>query len=337
MTESTHTAGKPCQVGLAGGEETIADPSLARLRAALAERLGPERVRAAEPLACYTFYRIGGPADLFVCVESAGELAAVVTLARENGVPCFVLGAGSNVLVSERGVRGLVVENQARAVTWTERGDQALVTAESGASLSRLARQTARQGWAGLAWACGIPGTVGGAVVQNAGAHGSCMADVLQSVTILDDGNVTRRMPVGKLEMVYRGSIFKRKSGWKWAVLSAEMALGRGDPAELASRIADYDAWRRAHQPAGASCGSVFKNPPGDYAGRLIEAAGLKGERSGGAEIASLHANFFVNTGGATADDVMALISRVRHEVRLRFGVALELEIELAGEWEGRG
>jgi UDP-N-acetylmuramate dehydrogenase len=337
MTESAHTAEKSCQTGLAGGEETIADPSLAQLRTALAERLGPERVRVAEPLARHTSCRIGGPADLFVCVESAGELAAAVTLARENGVPCFVLGAGSNVLVSDRGVRGLVVENCAKAVTWTERDDQALVTAESGASLSRLARQAARQGWAGLAWACGIPGTVGGAVVQNAGAHGSCMADVLQSVTILDDGHVTRRVPVAKLGLVYRGSIFKRKSRRRWAVLSAEMALRRGDPAELASRMADYDAWRRAHQPTGGSCGSVFKNPPGDYAGRLVEAAGLKGERSGGAEIASLHANFFINTGGATADDVMVLINRVRHEVMLQFGVALELEIELAGEWEGRG
>lgn len=336
MTESAHAAEEPCQADVVGGEGAIADPSLARLRAALTERLGPERVRVAELLARHTSYRIGGPADLFVSVESPEELAAAVTLARESGVPCFVLGAGSNVLVSDRGVRGLVVQNRARAVTWTERDHWALVTAESGASLSRLARQAARQGWAGLAWACGIPGTVGGAVVHNASAHGSSMADVLQSVTILDDANVTRRMAAGKLGLSYRSSVFGRKTGRKWAVLSAEMGLRRGDPAKLASRIADHDAWRRAHQPASASCGSVFKNPPDDYAGRLIEAAGLKGERAGGAEIASLHANFFVNTGGATADDVMALIDRARHEVMLRFGVALELEIELAGEWEER-
>jgi UDP-N-acetylmuramate dehydrogenase len=336
MTESADAAEKSCQADLAGGEETIADRPLVQLRTVLAERLGPERVRVAEPLARHTSYRIGGPADLFVSVESAEELAAAVTLARENGVPCFVLGAGSNVLVSDRGVRGLVVQNRARAVTWTERGDRALVTSESGASLGRLARQAACQGWAGLAWACGIPGTVGGGVVQNAGAHGSCMADVLQSVTILDDGNVTRRMAAGKLGLVYRSSVFRQKTGRKWVILSAVMGLRRGDPAQLASRIADHDAWRQAHQPTGASCGSVFKNPPGDYAGRLIEAAGLKGECAGGAEIASLHANFFVNTGDATADDVMALIDRVRHEVMLRFGVALELEVELAGEW-GQG
>jgi len=311
------------------------NPSLERLRVALAERLEPGRVRAGEPLAGHTFYRIGGPADLFVSVESAGELAAAVVLARENGVPCFILGTGTNVLVSDRGVRGLAVVNRAKAVRWREKNDKALVTAESGASLSRLARQTARQGWAGLTWACGIPGTLGGGVVQNAAAHGGCMADVLQSVALLDDRNVTRRVPAGKLELVYRGSVFKKKTGQAWVILSAEIGLQRGDPAELTTHIAGYDAWRQARQPVGASCGSVFKNPPGDYAGRLIEAAGLKGERAGGAEISSLHANFFVNTGGATATDVMTLINRARHKVMLQFGVTLELEVELVGEWEG--
>lgn len=301
----------------------------------LVGRLGPERVRADEPLARHTSYRIGGPADLLVCIESVGELAAAVILARKSSVPYFILGAGTNILVSDRGVRGVVIKNQAKAVTWRLGDDQALVTAESGASLSRLARQTARQGWAGLAWACGIPGTVGGGVVQNAGAHSSCMADVLQSVTVLDDHDVARSVPAGELEFVYRGSVFKKKADRAWVILSADIKLQRGDPAELTSRIADYDAWRRAHQPVRDSCGSVFKNPPADYAGRLIEAASLKGERSGEAEISPLHANFFLNTGGATADDVMTLIDRARHEVMLQFGVALELEIELVGRWEG--
>jgi UDP-N-acetylmuramate dehydrogenase len=308
------------------------DLPLERLRMALVERLGAGQVRAGEPLARQTSYRIGGPADLLVSVVSASELTAAVVLARKNGVPCFVLGAGTNVLVSDRGVRGLVVKNRATKVTWTESGDRVLVTAESGASLSRLSRQVTRQGWAGLAWACGIPGTVGGGVVQNAGAHGHCLADVLQNVTLLDENNATRRAPAEELEFVYRGSVFKR-AGRQWVILTAEMILGRGDRAQLASCVADYDAWRRARQPSGASCGSVFKNPAGDYAGRLIEAAGLKGERVGGAEIASSHGNFFVNTGGATADDVMCLINLARDEVIRQFGVALELEIELVGEW----
>ena len=310
------------------------DPVLARLRSELAEGLGSERVRADEPLARHTFYRIGGPADLFVSVESAEELARAVILARENGVPYFILGAGTNILASDRGVRGLVIENRAKTVTWTERDGQALVTAESGASLSRLARQAARHGWAGLTWACGIPGTVGSGVVQNTGAHGGRLADVLQSVMILEARSARRRVPANELALTYRSSVFKKRTGQTWVILSAEIALQRGDAAELTARIADYDAWRQKHQPVGASCGSVFKNPPGDYAGRLIEAAGLKGERAGGAEISSIHANFFVNTGGATAADVMDLINRARYEVMLQFGVVLELEIELVGEWE---
>jgi len=295
--------------------------------------LGRAHVRLNEPLARHTFYRIGGPADLFFRAQSAGELATAVKLARQSGVPCFVLGIGTNLLVSDYGVRGLVVQNRARAVTWTEMGDQMWVTAESGASLSRLARQAARQGWAGLTWACGIPGTVGGGVVQNAGAHGACLADVLQSVTVLDEGDAAQRIPAGNLELGYRSSIFKEKTGRAWVILAAEMVLQRGDPEELAARIAGHDAWRRERQPVGASCGSVFKNPPGDYAGRLIEAAGLKGQRVGGAEISPLHANFIVNAGGAMARDVVALIDRARDEVKRQFGVSLELEIELVGEW----
>jgi len=311
----------------------MADSSLVRLQAALVERLGSERVRADEPLTRHTFYRIGGPADLFVVAGSVEELVAAVTLARANGAPYFILGAGTNVLVSDRGMRGLVVESRAKKVTWTETDNRAQVTVEAGAPLSRLARQAARRGWAGLTWACGIPGTVGGGVVQNASAHGGCLADVLQSVTVLDNDDVTWCVPAENLGFDYRDSVFKKRIGPAWVILIAELRLHRGNPAELAARIADYDAWRRARQPAGASCGSVFKNPPGDYAGRLVEAAGLKGERAGGAEISPLHANVFVNKGGATAADVMVLIDRARSEVMRQFSVALELEIELVGEW----
>lgn len=311
-----------------------AESSLARLRAALTASLGPERVRTDEPMARHTFYRIGGPADLFVSAGSVEDLIAAVTLARESNVPHFILGAGSNILVSDRGIRGLAIENRARAVVWRKEEGKALVTVEAGASLSRLARQAARQGWAGLTWACGIPGTVGGGVVQNAGAHGGCMADVLQSVEILNGEGVRRHVPADELGFVYRGSLFKRPAGRGQVILSAQVALRRGDAHALAERIAEYDAWRRAHQPAGPSCGSVFKNPSHDYAGRLIEAAGLKGEQSGKAEISTLHANFIINTGGASAADVMVLIDRARFEVIRRCSVVLELEIELVGEWQ---
>jgi len=296
----------------------------------LVEHLGAERVRADEPLARHTFYRIGGPAELFVSVESVEELAAVAALARENGLPCFILGAGSNILVSDAGMRGLVIKNRAGAVTWAEEDGEALLRAESGALLSKLARQAARRGWGGLTWACGIPGTVGGAVVQNAGAHDKSMAGVLAGVSVLDEHNAVRDIPTPKLELGYRSSILRQR---EWIVLSAAMCLRRGKQTELESLASEYDAQRRAKQPQGASCGSVFKNPPGDYAGRLIEAAGLKGKRAGGAEISPQHANFIVNTGTATAGDVMALINLARREVGLQFGVTLELEIQVVGEW----
>jgi len=304
---------------------------LERLKQTLTGQLAPERVRADEPLARHTFYRIGGPADLLVTVESAAELAAVVALARQHGVPFFILGNGSNLLVADAGLRGLVVENQARAVQWLEGDDAATVRAESGASLSRLAREAARRGWDGLTWACGIPGTVGGGVVQNAGAHGSSLADVLQSIEVLDTGSHTRLMAVNELELGYRDSRFRKPDAGQWVILTAEMALLRGDAAELTARVAEYDTWRRMHQPAGASCGSVFKNPTGDHAGRLIQAAGLKGRRVGGAEISTLHANFIVNHGGATAAGVLALIELARQAVQEQFGVSLELEMQLVG------
>lgn len=305
-----------------------------RLREELVERLGAERVRTDEPLARHTFYRIGGPAELFATVESAEELAAATALARRAGIPAFVLGIGSNLLVSDRGVPGLVIENRAKAVTWDKGEDEALVRAESGASLSRLSREAAGGGWAGLTWACGIPGTVGGGVVQNAGAHGGNMAAVLTSVEVLDGRNERRHLLAEELALAYRDSIFKKELAKDWVILSAEMALWREGPDDLKAQIAEYDAWRRAHQPVGASCGSVFKNPPGDYAGRLIEAASLKGLKIGGAKISTLHANFFVNTGSATADDVMALIERARAEVEVQFGIVLELEMERVGKWE---
>ena len=310
------------------------EPGLARLRAALMEYLGAERVRTNEPLARHTFYRIGGPADLFISVRSIGELVKTVALARQAKSPYFILGAGSNILVSDSGLCGLVIENRTKGMRLESRGSEAVVKVESGRSLGGLAREMADQGWAGLAWACGIPGTVGGGVVQNAGAHGGSMAQVLTNIDILDEQNTKRSIPASELELDYRSSIFKKRDCRAWVILLVEINLRRGDPAELRASIAAYNDRRRARQPAEASCGSVFKNPPGDYAGRLIEAAGLKGQRVGGAEISPLHANFIVNKGGATAADVMTLIDQARRAVCAEFDVGLELEIELIGEWQ---
>jgi len=200
------------------------------------------------------------------------------------------------------------------------------------------------QGWAGLEWAAGIPGTVGGAVVGNAGAWGGDVATTLIRATVLEPGGITVEWPVERFAYGYRSSILKQEFAARGTrpreqaapqavVLAAEFALQAGERARLQAWVGEIAARRRATQPPGATCGSVFKNPAGDYAGRLVEAAGLKGQRVGGAEISPIHANFVVNLGGATAANVIALIDLARQKVRAQFGVTLELEIELIGDW----
>jgi UDP-N-acetylmuramate dehydrogenase len=306
--------------------------SLDHLAADLRTTHGPEGVRPQQPLAAYTALRVGGPADLLIVAESVEMLRQAVTLAWEFKVPCRVLGGGSNVLVSDAGVRGLVVLNRARAVTYSSAGARA----ESGASFSTLARQCVAQGQAGLEWAAGIPGTVGGAVVGNAGAWGSDVASTLIWATVLQSHEEVQRWPVERFAYAYRTSILKQQAAsarQQAVVLEAQFALRKSEREALESQVAQITSRRKASQPRGATCGSVFKNPPGDYAGRLVEAAGLKGHRQGEAEISAVHANFFVNRGNATAADIKKLIDLACETVQTRFGVRLELEIELIGEW----
>ncbi len=301
-------------------------PNLASLRAALGER-----VRVNEPLAPRTTFRIGGSADLMVEVQSLADLVECVRLARQHDAPVFILGNGSNLLVRDGGMRGLVIENHCDQfwLDLTQPG-RANLHVESGASLPGIANRLARQGWSGLEWAIGVPGTIGGAIVGNAGAHSGCIADNLLSVLILDAQGATRELPKTELAFDYRASRFKRARGE--IVLSAIFELKRDDPPTCIARMNDYTEQRRRTQPTEPSVGSMFKNPPGDYAGRLIEQAGLKGARVGNVEVSPAHANFFVNRGGATANDVLRLIEIVRARVRKKFGVALELEIEIVGE-----
>jgi UDP-N-acetylmuramate dehydrogenase len=244
----------------------------------------------------------------------------------------MLIGSGSNVLVSDAGLRGLVVLNRATTVTF----DGLQVLAESGASFSTVARRCVQLGLAGVEWAANIPGTVGGAVFGNAGAWGGNVASTLVEATVLEPGGRVARWPVGRFEYSYRSSVLKRQSAQGntcGVVLEATFGLKEGNRADLQAKVADIVAKRRSSQPPGPTCGSVFKNPPGDHAGRLIEAAGLKGTRIGGAEISTMHANFVVNTGTATAVDVRQLIELARRTVQDKFGVALELEIELIGNW----
>jgi UDP-N-acetylmuramate dehydrogenase len=286
------------------------------------------RVRFDAPLAPYTAARIGGAADVFITVESADELARAAGFLWAAGAPFMVLGGGSNVLVSDAGLRGAALFNRARAF----RFEEASVWAESGANFGALARQAAARGLGGLEWAAGIPGTVGGAVFGNAGAHGGDTAGSLLAAEVLLRGGGRADWDAAHCAFGYRTSLLKREAG-SALVLAATFRLERAAAGAISTRMDDYLAHRRRTQPPGASMGSMFKNPPGDFAGRLIEAAGLKGTRIGAAEISPLHANFFINHGGARAADVLALIQRARQAVLEQFGVTLELEVELAGEW----
>ncbi|MFN2114528.1 MAG: UDP-N-acetylmuramate--L-alanine ligase [Anaerolineae bacterium] len=286
-------------------------------------------------LAGYTSLRVGGPADLVVRVGDKADLAGWFTLAAEMGVPCRVIGRGSNLLAADGGVPGLVIVNRCEGWTVEDLGDgTAVVVADSGVSLAALGGALARAGWAGIEAGIGIPGSVGAGVVTNAGAHGWSMADsVVSCEVLLADGQREER---GRddLEFEYRRSALSGRTDA--LALSVRLAVHADEPDLIAGRIAAYASQRRATQPREASAGSMFKNPSGDFAGRLIEACGLKGHTIGGAQISQTHANFFVNLGGATAADVNALVRLARSRVREQFGVELELEIERIGVPDAR-
>ncbi len=295
-----------------------------------------ERLHYDQPLDRYTAARLGGRADYLVEVTQLSELVQSAELLWQHKAPFVILGGGSNILVSERGVRGVTIINRARAVRFDLQMEPPRVWAESGANFGALARQAAAHGLGGLEWAAGIPGTVGGAVVGNAGAHGGDMAGNLLVAEILQHGVGRVEWTVEQLQYTYRSSALKGKiqAGQPQAiVLAATLQLTRSTPQSVQARLDELVAYRRRTQPPGASMGSMFKNPAGDYAGRLIEAAGLKGLQIGGAQISSLHANFFINLGGATAQDVYRLIRTAQHIVREQTGIQLELEVELVGDW----
>src|SRR5512145_1367563 len=289
-----------------------------------------DKIKENVSLAPYTSARIGGPADILITAESADELARTIKLLRKQEIDYLLLGGGSNVLVSDRGVRGVVVLNRAKAVRF-HTGDQPSVTAESGVIFSNLANRCAVKGLAGLEWAATVPGTIGGAVYGNAGAFGGDMAGNLIWAELLTE-NGREKFTVEQMGYGYRTSILKRGE-LDAIVLAAELKLQNSTKEEVTVKIEQFGVHRKATQPPGASMGSMFKNPNGDYAGRLIEAAGLKGTRIGNVEVSPLHGNFFVNHGATKAEDIKALIELVMKKVKETQGVDLELEIELVGEW----
>ncbi len=320
-------------------------------------------VRRNEPLARHCTFGVGGPADIWVSLESREDLIALVTLCAERRWPLLLAGNGTNVLYADAGVRGIVVRIALNSYRIEDQGNgMARLIAGAGVSWPRLLNDLAASGWGGLEFGPGIPGTLGGAVISNAGAHNSELGQVLEWVEVLDAraceegpaAPMVERYPHDALDLRYRHSRFRAERrvqfderGYPIAaprqliepteiVMQLGIRLHRADSQQLRMTIEDHKQHRKRTQPPQQSAGSVFKNPPGDFAGRLIEAAGMKGKRYGGAQISQRHANFIVNVGGASAADVATLIMEAHNCVLAQFGVALELEVELRGEWGTR-
>lgn len=311
----------------------------------------PPPLHENQPLAPFTTWQIGGPARWFAEPRDPQELAACLVFARDRGLPVFALGGASNVLVSDRGFPGLAVRylDDSETLEVAPDGHSAQLRVGSRALLSRLARRGARQGWAGLEWAEGIPGTVGGAIVGNAGAYGGEISGIVERVGVvaIDDPEegpaalgaisdepatrLVREWSAPRCRFAYRTSRFKELGAERAFVVHATLRLRRGDPDTLTARLREIGERRKAASPAGKSCGSVFQNPPGDHAGRLVQAAGLRGRVQGHARIAPEHGNYIVNMGGATAADVLALIVDARLEVARQSGIVLQPEVRLVG------
>ena len=297
------------------------------------QRLFP-RAKFDEPLKRYTAWKIGGPADALLEPTDAEELIEAVEMARGHGVPVTVLGGGTNVLVRDGGIRGLTIR-LAKSLTGVQIKGRS-VSAEAGVLYPVLANTTAGSGLKGLEFATGIPGTVGGAVYMNAGAYGGETKDVLDWADVFQEGKVIRMhndvetLLATSLRLAYRRSVLQDHPDW--VVLRAGYTLEPGNPGELKASIKEFRAQRMNGSPNRPSCGSTFKRPPGDFPGRVIEAAGLKGTRVGQIEVSPVHANYLVNLGGGTAREALELIELVKEKVRERMGIDLEEEVRVVGE-----
>jgi UDP-N-acetylmuramate dehydrogenase len=287
------------------------------------------------PLARHTSLRVGGPARQYLASTDLGALARVLDAALQDGSPILILGGGSNLLISDEGFDGVVVRYTVDGHRIEAEHDGGLlVRAAAGSNMSNLSRRLAHEGIGSLEWAASVPGTIGGAVVNNAGAFGGCISDHLFDAEIVGPDGRVRTLDAADLAYAYRTSTLKRGQLGPVVVRSARLRVRR-EAAEVAmAKIVANQNQRTASQPRQLSAGSIFANPPGDYAGRLIEAVGLKGERRGGAEISAQHANFIVNTGSATAADVVALMCAAQDAVWERFGIWLHTEVQLVGPWD---
>lgn len=281
-----------------------------------------------EPMKNHTSFKIGGNADEFCEPESEEDILSAIEYANTKGIPYTVIGNGSNILVSDKGIRGLVIK-LSKAFSAIELKDN-LIAAKGGALLSSVALTAQRASLCGMEFASGIPGTMGGAIYMNAGAYGGTMQDIIKSVTYLENGEIKKK-EASELEWEYRKSLFTDKDA---IILSAEIELEFGDQKEITEKMDDYKKRRTEKQPLlMPSAGSTFKRPEGYFAGKLIEDAMLKGYSIGGAEVSKKHAGFVVNKGNATCQDVLDLIKYVQDTVFDKFGVRLETEVKTLGEF----
>ena len=309
------------------------------MSAALAKRMEALGAVADEPMSAHTYVRIGGPADWYLEAAAGAALAEAIAVAREEGLPVCPLGRGSNLLVGDAGIRGLVVrppsgEGEPRII-----GDAVALEADAGAPIFVLARTLAARGIRGLEWAEGIPGTLGGAAVTNAGAYGGCFADIADSVDAISPEGRLERLAAADLALAYRDSALRSGGLAGWIVARIRLSLRLGDADEALACIREAQRHRGETKPRGASLGSTFRNPAADpeagadqRAWELLDRAGLRGHRIGGARVSDKHPNYFINTGGASARDYAALIRFAQERVREACEVALEPEITFAGE-----
>jgi UDP-N-acetylmuramate dehydrogenase len=287
-----------------------------------------------EPMSAHTTYQIGGPADLFVVAESQEQIVLAAKRARELGIVPFVLGGGANLLVADTGIRGAVIAYRGEAHTFRQQDGEVLLWSEAGAPFKLLSRESIARGLVGIEWAVDVPGSVGGAVVGNAGAYGGYICDSLRALSVLEPDGTLHEMGPDGAGFCYRDSKFKQQPrAQRTIVLSVELALRPGNQADISDRAAQFTQRRKASQPSEPSCGSVFKRTANYPAGFLIDQCGLKGTRRGNAVISPKHANFIINLGGAKATDVRALLELARREVKERFDEEIEPEVELVGQW----
>ena len=288
------------------------------------------KIQKDEPMKKHTTFRIGGPADYFIMPSNEKELAETIRVCREFSIPIYIVGNGSNLLVGDKGFRGAIIQLYKSMGTFQVEGNQ--ITAQAGCSLAQIANAALDAALTGFEFAAGIPGTLGGAVVMNAGAYGGEMKDVLTEVTVMDEEGEIVTLPADKLELGYRTSIIKTAG---YIVLEAKLQLKEGNPEVIRETMKDLTIRRTTKQPLEyPSAGSTFKRPEGYFAGKLIMDSGLAGYQVGGAQVSEKHCGFVINAGGATARDVRTLMDNVRDIVYKKYGVTLEPEVKFLGDFE---